>query len=79
MAHIKYEIVQHDGGYAYKVDGVFSETYATHDKALAAARRAAAEQRAPGNTEAILYEDKDGNWHEETARGDDRPETEIDD
>ena len=51
MAHITYKIVQHDGGWAYTVDGAFSETFATHPAALAAAKRAAAEQRVPGRTE----------------------------
>jgi hypothetical protein len=31
MPDITYEIVQHDGGWAYKVDGVFSETFPTHE------------------------------------------------
>ena len=54
MAHVIYQIVQHDGGWAYKSDGVFSEPYSTHEGALAAARAAAAEQRVPGRTEAIF-------------------------
>ena len=41
-----YKIVEHDGGWAYRVDGVFSETFPSHDAARAAAERAAAEQRA---------------------------------
>ena len=56
MTHVTYKIVEHDGGWAYTVDGVFSEPFATHAAALAAARRAAAEQRVPGRTEAIEYE-----------------------
>jgi len=40
MNHFTYKIVPHDGGYAYTVDGVFSEPFATHDAAVAAARRA---------------------------------------
>jgi len=51
----------------------------THAKALAAAKRAAAEQRVPGRTEAIEYETADGKWHTETASGSDRPETDIED
>ena len=47
MSDITYEIVQHDGGWAYKVDGVFSETFPTHAEALAAAQAAAEEQEAP--------------------------------
>jgi len=47
MSHVTYKIVQHDGNWAYTVDGVFSEPFANHAMALAAARRAAAEQRVP--------------------------------
>jgi hypothetical protein len=79
MSHIIYKIVQHDGGWAYTVDGSFSESFPNHDTALAAARRAAAEQRVPGSTEAIEYETPDGKWHTETAAGADRPETDVED
>ena len=79
MSHVTYEIVEHDGGWAYTVDGVFSETFTSHAAALAAARRAATEQRVPGRTEAIAYETPDGKWHSETASGKDRPETDIED
>ena len=78
-SHVTYRIVQHDDGWAYTVDGVFSEPFATHAAALAAAKRVAAEQRVPGRTEAIEYETADGKWHTETAAGSDRPETEIED
>jgi hypothetical protein len=54
-------------------------TYKIHAKALAAARRVAAEQRVPGRTEAIEYETADGKWHSETASGDDRPDTDVED
>jgi hypothetical protein len=40
---------------------------------------AAAEQKTPGQTEEIEYEDEQGKWHTETARGSDRPETHIKD
>jgi hypothetical protein len=79
MAHVTYKIVEHDGGWAYTVDGAFSEAFPTHDDALAAARRAAAEQRVPGRTEAIEWEDVNGKWHSETASGGDRPETDVQD
>ena len=58
---------------AYKVDGVFSESFLTHAEALAAAQSAAEEQEVPGHTETIEYEDDRGNWHTETAKGRDRP------
>jgi hypothetical protein len=79
MSQVTYKIVQHDGGWAYTVDGAFSETFATHPAALAAAKRAAAEQRVPGRTETIEYETGDGKWHTETAAGGDRPETDVED
>jgi hypothetical protein len=79
MAHVTYRIVQHDEGWAYKADGVFSEPFPTHAAALAAARAAAQEQRVPGRTEAIEYEDENGKWHTETAPGSDRPDTEVKD
>ena len=79
MSHVTYEIVQHDGGWAYKVDGVFSEPFPTHADALAAAQKAAEEQRVPGHTEVIEYEDEKGKWHTETAPGSDRPATDVKD
>ncbi len=79
MAEITYQIVRHDEGWAYKVNGVFSEPFPTHALALAAARAAALEQRVPGNTETIEYEDESGKWHTETAPGSDRPQTVVKD
>ncbi len=79
MSHVTYKIVQHDSGWAYTVDGVFSEPFASRAAALAAARHAAAEQRVPGRTESIVYETADGKWHSETAAGSDRPETDVED
>ena len=70
-------IVEHDGGWAYRVDGVYSETFPTHDRARKAAERAMKEQSVPGETTGISYEDKDGHWHEEVSAGNDRPETDV--
>ncbi|MFK8252375.1 hypothetical protein [Ancylobacter terrae] len=77
MSHVTYEIVEHDGGWAYKVGAVFSETFPSHDAARLAADRAAREQRLSGETTPIQYEDASGKWHEETARGTDRPRTDV--
>ena len=77
MADVTYKIVEHDGGWAYKLGDVFSEPFATHDEAAAAAKRVAAEQRIPGEPEPIQYQDEKGRWHDETAAGNDRPETEV--
>ena len=79
MAEVTYEIVQHDGGWAYKMRDVFSETFATRDEAVKAATNAAAEQRAPGDTSDISYQDEAGRWHEETSRSGDRPSTTVKD
>ena len=38
MSEVTYEIIEHDGGWAYRVDGVYSETFPTHEAALKAAR-----------------------------------------
>jgi hypothetical protein len=77
MSKVVYEIVQHDGGWAYRADGVYSETFASHDLARRAAERAAREQTAPDETAAISYEDAQGKWHDEVSPGDDRPITEV--
>jgi hypothetical protein len=79
MSEVTYQIVQHDGGWAYTVDGVFSEPFPNHAAALAAAKRAAQEQRVPGQTHVIEYEDEKGKWHTETASGSDRPATVVKD
>jgi hypothetical protein len=77
MTKITYEIVRHDGGWAYRVDETFSETFPSHDSAHRAAEQAAREQAEPGETTVISYEDKKGHWHDEQSAGDDRPEVKI--
>jgi hypothetical protein len=77
MTKVTYEIVEHDGGWAYRANGVYSETFQSHDEARRAADRAAAEQAVGGEDTRISYEDTKGRWHDELSRGDDRPETEV--
>ena len=79
MAKVVYRIVKHEDGWAYKARGTFSETFPTHEAALAAAKTAAAEQRVPGETVGIEYETEDGVWHRELDSGSDRPGTEVED
>ncbi|HZS64870.1 MAG TPA: DUF2188 domain-containing protein [Xanthobacteraceae bacterium] len=79
MTHVTYKVVRHEDGWAYMVNGAYSETFPSHAAALAAARQAAAEQREPGQTEVIEYEDENGKWHTEVASGRDRPETDVED
>jgi hypothetical protein len=78
MTKLTYKVVEHDGGWAYQLDGVFSETFPSHDAARQAAERAAREQVVPGEATGISYEDKDGHWHDEVSKGDDRPEVDVD-
>ena len=77
MTKVTYEIVEHDGGWAYRVDGVFSETFPSHDAARQAAEQAAKEQHVPGETTGISYEDRQGRWHDEVSAGSDRPDTDV--
>lgn len=77
MSKITYEIVEHDGGWAYRADGVYSETFPSHEAALNAAQRAAREQTVPGETKGISFEDEQGVWHDEIASGGDRPDTQV--
>jgi Uncharacterized protein conserved in bacteria (DUF2188) len=79
MVHVTYKVVRHEDGWAYTVNGVFSESFPTYAQALEAARLAAAEQRQPGQTETIEYEDENGKWRTEIALGRDRPDTDVED
>lgn len=79
MAKQTYRVVEHDGGWAYRVGDVFSETFPSHEAALQAAEAAAARQQLGGETEVIQYEDRQGDWHVEVASGGDRPQTEVED
>ncbi|HET7411092.1 MAG TPA: DUF2188 domain-containing protein [Pararhizobium sp.] len=80
MPHVIYHIVEHDGGWAYKLGDVFSEPYPTHDMALQAAEVAAQEQQiGDDTTTTIRYQDANGDWHEERANGGDRPEADVED
>lgn len=60
MAKAHYEIVEHDGGWAYRLRGTFSETFSTKAAAEEAAHRAAAEQKLSGDSKDIEFEDSKG-------------------
>jgi len=76
---VTYRVVEHDGGWAYKVGDVFSETYGSHDDALNAANAAARAQQMAGDPEPIEYQDENGEWRQEDADGQDRPHTDVED
>jgi hypothetical protein len=77
MTKITYTVVQHDGGWAYRVDETFSETFPTHEAAHRAAERAAREQAGGGDATVISYEDKQGHWHVERSTASDAPSTKV--
>jgi hypothetical protein len=77
--HLTYHVHVHDGGWAYRLGDVWSETYPTHDAALRAARDAAKRQQIGGEDAQISYETADGTWHQESVRGSDRPEVDVED
>src|SRR5215218_4640352 len=57
---IHHKVVEHDGGWAYKLGDVFSEAFRDRTTALAAAKRVAAEQHVPGSAAYIEYRDEAG-------------------
>lgn len=77
MTQITYRIVEHDGGWAYKVGDSFSETFPNAAAARAAATRASREQRVSDSTAWIEFESPNGEWITERADGHDRPDTAV--
>lgn len=77
MQRIHYKVVQHDGGWAYRLNDVFSEPFVDKAAAIAAARRVAAEQRVPGDTTLIEFQDSEGVWHTEVSEALDRPQADV--
>ena len=77
MGNLHYEVVEHDGGWTYKLGDVFAETYRTREEAAAAAREVAEEQKLAGEDEVIEYQDANGVWKVESAPGDDRPDPDV--
>jgi hypothetical protein len=75
MSSVIYKVVKHDGGWAYEANGTYSEPFRTREAARRAAKLAASEQAAPGESAQISYEDEKGRWHTEVDSGTDRPKT----
>ena len=79
MANAHYVVVEHDGGWAYKLGDVFSETFRTREDAHIAADIAAKEQQRRGEDTLIEYQDAEGRWRTESSKGDDRPSSDVED
>ncbi len=76
MTQVHYKVVEHDGGWTYKVGDVFAETFRTRGEAEAAAKRAAGEQRVATEPRDIQFEDEKGRWKTEHSDGT-PPETDV--
>jgi hypothetical protein len=74
---IAYHVGAHDGGYAYRLDDVWSETFADHDAAFEAAIAVATRQHLEGQDVDITYQAADGGWKTEHIDGRDRPEAAV--
>jgi hypothetical protein len=57
MVDITYQIVPHDEGWAYKLGGTLSETYATNH-----AKRAASRQKIGDGDATLAFPAPDGGW-----------------
>ncbi|MBW9114801.1 hypothetical protein JNB88_14245 [Rhizobium cauense] len=77
MPKVTYHVGPHDDGYGYRLGDVWSETFADHDTALAAAKSAAERQHLEGRDAEIAYQLPNGRWQTEYAAGGDRPDTEV--
>lgn len=72
MSTLTYRVVQHDGGWSYRVRDAFSETYPTEEQAKRAAEIAAQAHRETGAREPVQHKDEDGRWHKAIPTEDDR-------
>lgn len=75
--HLTYHIGRHDDGWAYRLGDVWSEPYASHFDARAAAHRAARRQQLEGRDAEILFQLEDGSWQREHVDAGDRPEVDV--
>ncbi|MAZ17255.1 hypothetical protein [Oricola sp.] len=77
MTNPNYEIVEREGGFAWKLGDAFSETYPTRDAASAAAIEDSA-KRQSGKARTNAQADGDARrWHDEMADNDTGHETDI--
>jgi hypothetical protein len=56
MQKITYKVVKHEGGWAYEVNGAYSEKFLTRELARKAAKSAAGEQAAAGESAPVSKE-----------------------
>ena len=74
---VTYHVGEHDGGYAYRLGDVWSETFPDHDSALNAENYAARRQQLGGEEVDISFQLADGTWQEQHVNGGDRPQADV--
>lgn len=72
-----YHVAEHDEGFAYRMEDVWSETFVSREEALQAARAAASRQRLSGESTEITFQDETGAWQTQEVSGEDRPSTDV--
>ncbi len=77
MSNVTYHVAEHDVGFAYRVDEVWSEPFPSHEAALAAAHDAAQRQQVGGDDVEIQFQLAGGRWQTLHVEGGDRPETDV--
>ena len=75
--HVTYHVDEHDGGWAYRVDQVWSETFPDHASALKAARAAASRQGTSDASVLVTYENTSGQWVTELAGNGERVDADV--
>lgn len=70
MTKLNYEIVERDGGYAWKLGDAISETYPTRDAATAAAIEDSARRQSGTAPQTPETEGDARRWHNEMADND---------
>jgi hypothetical protein len=65
MTKITYKVVKHEDGWAYQANGTYSSRFHTRDAARKAAKLAADEHAAAGETTPLSNEEVQ--WHDESG------------
>ena len=79
MAHVTYKVVRHEDGWAYTVNGAFSESFPTHADALKRRGVRPPNSGSPGRPKASSTRMSAASGTASFARGNDRPETDVED
>jgi hypothetical protein len=73
MADVTYEIVEYDGGWAYKLGDTISQRYPTRESAMINAEQAAGDQQARRNADDKIGDDRKIQGQDDGPRDLDNP------